>query len=91
MAKVTVEFETEYNVGDVVLFERYKQVIAGIIEGFYVDASAGNSIWFNMRIASECVLTYSNGGDVAEWKILCKLDGATAEAARAAITGKNDQ
>ena len=70
MGKIHIEFETEYEKGDVVVFKKNKQLVVGLIEGYYAD----NGIWYNIRTNSEFVYTYSNGGDIAEWDILMKLN-----------------
>lgn len=69
--KITQEFETQYNVGDYVIFEKGDTLLVGIIEGFYLD---DGNVWYNIRINYTTVFTYSNGGDIAEWWILCKLN-----------------
>lgn len=71
MGKLIYEFETDYNVGDVVIFKKDDMLHVGIVEGYYVD---GGSFWFNIRIAPNFVYTYSNGGDIAEWDIIGALD-----------------
>lgn len=72
MGKIIKEYETEYNVGDVVIFKRNDAVLVGIVEGYYLD---NNNFWFNIRITPNFVYTYSNGGDVAEWDILAVVNG----------------
>lgn len=67
MAKVIREYETEYNVGDVVIFKKFNTLNVGIIEGYYVD---DGNFWFNVRTTSDFVYTYTNGGDIAEWDIM---------------------
>lgn len=69
MGKVIQEFETEYEVGDVVIFEKHGLEV-GIIEGYYVE---DNLFWFNIRVSPTMVYTYSNQGDVGEFDIICKL------------------
>ena len=49
-------------------------IMVGIIEGYYVDSSANNSFWFNIRTGETHVYTYSNGGDISECWILFKLN-----------------
>lgn len=73
MGKINIIIETEYEVGDVVVFEKDDTLMVGIIEGYYVDQSANNSLWFNIRTNPDNVFTYSNGGDVAEFDIVGKL------------------
>ena len=36
MGKIIQEFETEYDVGDVVIFENDNLLQVGIVEGYYV-------------------------------------------------------
>lgn len=76
MGKIIMEFETEYNVGDVVIFEKNDKLQVGIIEGYYMDC---DTFWFNIRISTDYVYTYSNGGDIAEYDIVGKLDGILKE------------
>ena len=76
MGKIIHEFETEYNVGDVVIFKKFKTLNVGIIEGYYVD---DGSFWFNIRTTSDFVYTYTNGGDIAEWDIMGVVDGNLKE------------
>lgn len=33
MGKIVVEFETDYNAGDVVIFEKNNRLMVGIVEG----------------------------------------------------------
>jgi len=79
MGKVSITFETEYEVGDVVLFKDDNKISVGIIEGYYIDHDAGNSFWFNIRMNKNKVHTYSNGGDIGEYDIIGKLDGDLKE------------
>lgn len=74
MAKIRIEFETEYDKGDFVIFKKDNRLLVGIIEGYYVDRSADDSVWYNIRVNKDTVFTYSTEGDVAEWDILCKVD-----------------
>lgn len=71
MGKIRVEFETEYEKGDVVVFQKGDSLRVGVIEGYYVD---DNCVWYNIRINPEFVFTYSNGGDIAEWNIKMKIN-----------------
>ena len=82
MAKITIAYETEYNVGDVVLFKKYDYLLSGIIEGFHID---DRTFWFNMRTSKNFVYTYSNGGDIPEFNIVCKLPDDMAEKCRKMI------
>lgn len=76
MGKIIMEFETEYEVGDIVLFEKDDAIRVGIIEGHYVDTNCDNSIWVDVRTGTNNVYTYSNGGDIAEADIIGKIDDA---------------
>lgn len=71
MGKIHIEFETEYEKGDIVIFKKNKQLVVGLIEGYYID---NHEIWYNIRTNYEFVYTYSNGGDIAESDILMKLN-----------------
>ena len=74
MAKIHYEIEIEYDKGDIVVFKKDKKLLVGIVEGFYVDGGANDSIWYNVRVSKDFVYTYSNGGDIAEWDIISKID-----------------
>lgn len=73
MGKVIQEFETQYEKGDVVIFEKKGELKVGIIEGYYVE---NNNFWFNIRISSAMVYTYTNQGDIGEFDIVGKVEGA---------------
>ena len=85
MSKVIQEFETLYVVGDVVVFNK-NGIEVGIIEGYYVE---DNCFWFNVRITPDEVYTYTNGGDIGEFDIIGKLEGAIKNDCFNLITGKN--
>ena len=70
MNKVVIELETNYNAGDVVIFEKNDRLMVGIIEGYYVD---DHVFWFNIRVSSKYVYTYSNSGDIGEHDIIGKV------------------
>ena len=70
MGKVVVEFETDYNAGDVVIFEKNNRLMVGIVEGYYME---DNIFWFNIRVPSRYVYTYSNGGDIMESDIVGRV------------------
>ena len=70
MGKIIREFETEYDVGDIVIFRKGNNILVGIVEGFYLD---DNTIWYNIRISETFVFTYSNGGDIGEFDIIGKI------------------
>ena len=70
MGKIVVEFETDYNAGDVVIFEKNNRLMVGIVEGYYIE---DNIFWFNIRVSSKYVYTYSNGGDIMESDIIGRV------------------
>lgn len=70
---IMVQYDNLYEKGDVVVFEKNDKLMVGIVTGYYVDTSAGDSIWYNIAVNKEFTYTYVNGGDVAEFNILCKL------------------
>ena len=70
MGKIVVEFETDYNAGDVVIFEKNNRLMVGIVEGYYME---DNIFWFNIRVSSRYVYTYSNGGDIMESNIIGRV------------------
>ena len=74
MGKIHIEFDTEYEKGNLVIFKKDEVLLVGIIEGYYVDNNAGNSVWYNIRINENFVYTYCNGGDIAEWDIISKIN-----------------
>ena len=76
MGRIIKEFETEYNVGDVVVYKKNKMLFVGIIEGYYID---DDNFWFNIRVNDNFVHTYSNGGDAAEWDIVGVLPDELAK------------
>ena len=70
MGKIVIEFETNYNAGDVVIFEKNNRLMVGIVEGYYME---DNIFWFNIRVSSKYVYTYSNGGDIMESDIIGRV------------------
>ena len=70
MGKIVVEFETDYNAGDVVIFEKNNRLMVGIVEGYYME---DDIFWFNIRVSSKYVYTYSNGGDIMESNIIGRV------------------
>ena len=70
MGKIVVEFETDYNAGDVVIFEKNNRLMVGIVEGYYME---DNIFWFNIRVSSKYVYIYSNGGDIMESDIIGRV------------------
>ena len=79
MGVIIEKYTSKYDVGDVVIFRNSSQLFLGIIEGYYIDHNADDSFWYNIRINSNTVDTYSNHGDIAEWEIIGKLDGELKE------------
>lgn len=71
MGKIITEYETKYNVGDVVVFEKNGTLEVGVIEGYYVE---DHVFWFNIRISPTIVYTYTNGGDIGEHDIIGKIE-----------------
>ena len=70
MGKIVVEFETDYNAGDVVIFEKNNRLLVGIVEGYYTE---NDIFWFNIRVSSRYVYTYSNGRDIMESDIIGRV------------------
>ena len=70
MGKIVIEFETNYNAGDVVIFEKNDRLMVGIVEGYYME---DDIFWFNIRVSSRYVYTYSNGGDIMESNIIGRV------------------
>ena len=62
MGKIIQAFTTKYEAGDVVIFQRDRKILCGIIEGHYV---VDDYLYFNIRLWKDNVLTYSNGGAAA--------------------------
>lgn len=91
MGKIVEEIDTQYNRGDVVIFHKMLEspkvryaTMCGIVTSYCVDHSAGDSIWYTIRVDKDTVFDYSLG-DVSEWEIVGKLDGKLAEAVKADI------
>jgi hypothetical protein len=76
MGKIVRTFETNYDVGDVVIFKKIDSLEVGIVEGYYEE---DHTIWYNIRVSPKFVYTYSNGGDIAEFDILGVIDGELKE------------
>ena len=70
MATVTTTIETEYNRGDIVIFRALDHLLVGVIESFYVDNMAGDSVWYDIRVNHKDVFCFSNHGDIAEYDII---------------------
>lgn len=71
MGKIVVEFETDYNAGDVVIFEKNNRLLVGIVEWYYME---DDIFWFNIRVSSTYVYAYSNGRDIMESNIIGRIN-----------------
>jgi len=87
MGKIIQEFTTKYDVGDIVIFQKGRNILCGIIEGYYVE---DDYFYFNIRLWKDNVLTYSNGGDVGEYDIIGKVENDLADSCRERIIGEYD-
>lgn len=67
MAKFKISFESNYNVGDVVIFKKCGNLVVGTIEGYYLE---DHIVWYNIRVSPKFMYTYSNGGDIADFDIV---------------------
>ena len=74
MGKITITYNSKYDVGDIVVFKKDRMLLVGIIDGYYVE---DNLIWYNIRINNNRVFTYSNGGDSGEEDIVYKINAKT--------------
>ena len=81
MGKIIEEYTSEYDVGDVVIFKTKDCLLLGIIEGYYIDHSCGNSFWYDIRTNKTNVYTYSN-----KWDIIGKIEGGLKDECFAEIT-----
>lgn len=89
MGKLSYEIETRYEKGDVVVFEKGKMLMVGVITGYSLDQSAGNSIWYDIAVGNSRVYTYMNGGDIAEFDILAKVsDNLIIDAVKNFVKGQ---
>lgn len=88
MGQITITINTDYNKGDVVVFRKNAGLSIGIIEGFNVDSSSNNNVWYNIRTTKDFIYTYTNGGDIAEFDIVNKFDGHIAEIYKELILGE---
>lgn len=73
MGKIVLEFEAVYDRGDVVIFQKNGTLQVGIITSYYCDTEAWNSIWYDVAFWKDSTYTYTNGGDIAEHDIICKI------------------
>lgn len=73
MGKITLEFDTKFDIGDNVFFKKNGEWEEGIIEHYSVDCGAGCSIWYEIRTKDK-VYSYGHGGDIAEWDIISYED-----------------
>ena len=78
MAKVTIEYESKYDNGDVVIFKapNNKYIYVGIIEGYTIDDRVFR---FNIRTSHNHVFTYLWDGGIPEYDIIDKLEGELQE------------
>lgn len=78
MGDIIKEYTSQYDVGDVIIFKCGSDIgfrmFLGIIEGYYIDHNCNESFWYNVRVNSKEVFTYSHRGDIAEWDIVGKID-----------------
>lgn len=70
MAKIKLEFETMYDRGDVVVFNKNGVLQVGIVTSYYVE---DNCVWYDVAISSNSTYTYCNGGDIGEFDIIAKI------------------
>lgn len=82
MGKINIEIETIYDIGDVVVFKKQNELKVGVVEGYYLDQVANNSIWYNIRTNFDTVYTYNSGGDIGEHDIVMNLYDNTGTAMR---------
>ena len=61
MAKITVEYETEYDKGDIVVFNYNDTLVLGVIESYYLE---DQYVWYSIRISPTHVYTYTTEGIV---------------------------
>lgn len=71
MGEVVLRYQSLYNQGDVVIFNK-DELKVGIVEGYYLDDGC---FWYNIRTAHDVVYTYTNHGDIGEFDIIAKIDG----------------
>lgn len=74
MGKISMEFETMYEKGDIVTFEHNGILEVGVIVGYYVDQSAGCSLWYDIAVNKKKVYTYMTEGDISESQIIGKVN-----------------
>lgn len=70
MGKISLNFETKFDVGDIVAFEKDKRFLIGVVIGYYYSDTV---IWYNIQVDKNYIFTYMNGGDIHEEAILFKL------------------
>lgn len=70
MGKITLNFETKFDVDNIVAFEKNDRFMIGIVTGYYYS---DNNIWYNIQVDKDYIFTYMNGGDIHEEAILFKL------------------
>lgn len=76
MRKITLNFETKYDVGNIVAFEKDDRFLIGVVIGYYYS---DNSIWYNIQVDKDYIFTYLNGGDIYEEAIMFKLTHEQAD------------
>ena len=64
------------------VFKKNNRLEVGIIEGYWYDC---NTFWYNIRISSRMVYTYSDKGDIAEDEIIGKVESNFVTECRDAI------
>ena len=77
MAIIVHTFESKYEPGDLVVFEKDDLLQVGIVEGYYHDGY--DTVWYNVRTSTVNVYTYSNKGDIAEYDIIGKIENELKE------------
>lgn len=71
MGKIKMEFESKYDVGDVVIFEHHNLLKAGVVTSYYVEDYV---IWYNITVGKDKAYSYCNGGDINENSIIGKVE-----------------
>lgn len=85
MAKIIQEYETKYNVKDIVIFKKNGVLQVGSIEGYHFDC---DTVWYNIRVSENTVYTWSNQGDIGEFDIVGVVDEIMARFCIPIICGK---
>ncbi len=91
MAKITIEYESLYDKGDVVLFHNNRDkdsIFVGIVRRFYID---DGTIWYDIQYTKDKVYDYNHFGDIGEYDIVGKIEcEEDARKIRAAILNLKD-